>query len=130
MDLKGSEFNIRLFTHELDRYQRQAKDYNQPSDIASSVLAIKENLSSLKAETRKLASGYIKTNLVDKAKSLMDTFRVKYSEAKAFVHSANGKLSSLGVDKLSSIDTMSDVGQQLPHVDSPRHHNVYHSKPV
>ena len=132
MDLKGSEFNIRLFTHELERYQRQTKDNNQPSDIASSVLAIKENLVSLKVETRKLASGYIKANLVDKAKSLMESFQSKYSEAKTFVRNVNVKLSNLGTDRLSSIDSLSCTDLELPHVhvDSPKHHNVYHSKPV
>ena len=130
MDLKGSEFNIRLFTHELERYQRQTKDNNQPSDIASSVHAIKENLSSLKVETRKVVSGYIKANLVDKANGLMDSFRSKYAEAKTFVRNANAKLSNLGVDRLSSIDSLSEVEQELPHVNSPLHHNVYHSKPV
>ena len=130
MDLKGSEFNIQLFTQEIDRYQSDRRHNNQSSDIISNVRGVKENLASLKVETGKLTSGYAKANLIDKAKRVMESFKSKYSEAKAFVHEANAKLSNLGKDRLSSIDTLSYVEQQWPQVDSPQHHNVYHSKPV
>ena len=106
MDTRGLEFNFKLYSHELERCEEDGKS-SGPTDFTSKIGNIKEALSSLKTETKKIVSAYGKKNMVERAKEFVTDFRSKYRSARETVQVENEKLFDLGLEKQSSVGSCS-----------------------
>ena len=106
MDTRGLEFNFKLYSDELERCKEDGKS-SGPIGSASKIGNIKEALSSLKTETKKIASAYGKKNMVERAKEFVTDFRSKYRSAREAVQVENEKLFDLGLERRSSIGSCS-----------------------
>ena len=106
MDTRGLEFNFKLYSDELERCKEDGKS-SGPTGSTSKIGNIKEALSSLKTETKKIVSAYGKKNMVGRAKEFVTDFLSKYRSARETVQVENEKLFDLGLEKQSSVGSCS-----------------------
>ena len=131
MDIQCNEVDIKIFTGELEKCEAiPLVNSCEPTKIICGIKCVVDSLSSLKLATKKVVNSYKRNYPFEKVKKATSDFRSRYEGAKVNVHNLNARLSTLGADRESSLDSFSEIEDQFLAVEGSPHHNKYHSKPM